>query len=71
MARLASSRVARSTGLTEYRSMTRASMPSCGQFVGRGQALVQGHAGADQGDLVVRAGPMDLGPADVELLVAR
>jgi len=37
-----------------------------GQRAGRGQALVQGDPGADQGDLVGAGGAQDLGPADRE-----
>src|SRR6185437_15294383 len=39
-----------------------------GQLVGGGQAFVQGHPSADEGDLVVVAGAELLGPADRELL---
>ena len=45
--------VAVSTGLTEYRSITRALMPSSRKLVGRGEAGVKRHPGADQGYLVI------------------
>ena len=66
VAAAAAARVAVSAGLTEYRSMTRALMPSRGQLAGRGQALVQGDPGADQGHLVIAALAQHLGPADRE-----
>ena len=51
--RRGAARVAASIGLTEYRSMTRARMPSLDQGVGRGQALMQSDPGADEGHVVV------------------
>ena len=58
-----------SIGLTRVQVQDAGADAVAAELVRGGQAVVQGHAGADQRHLVAGAGPDDLGPADREFLV--
>ena len=64
--------VSTSTGLTEYRSITRTGMPSAASMSAAAQRLVHRHAGRHDGDPVLGRVPRStLAAADRELLVRR